>query len=272
MVARSFIISPLTDFGDQDEYVGVMKGVILSRAPNAVIVDLCHHIAPHDIRQAAAMAASAYRYFPEGTLHVMVVDPGVGSPRDIIWAQTRTQAFLCPDNGLLTEFVAKDLLQDARVVTNRDLFLEQTGTTFHGRDILAPVAGFLASGGRAKQLGPSRPIAELVRLADVAAGMGSGGGVFGTVVSVDRFGNVLTNIGPDLLTSRREGGLKSLSVTVAENRLEIPLVNTYSDMPPGHLVALFSSRNTLEFAINQGDAATWLDVAPGASISIALGD
>ena len=268
MASWSSIITLLTDFGDRDEYVGVMKGVILGKAPNALIVDLCHHIEPHNIRQAAAMAAGAYRYFPRGSLHVMVVDPGVGSHRDIVWAQTRTHAFLCPDNGLLTDLITGDLLHTVRVLTNRDLYLDTVGATFHGRDILAPVAAYLASGGQADQLGPLKPISDLVCLKDLPGRQGAGGDVHGTVISVDRFGNVLTDIGPDLLTSLREGGLKCLSVAVADNRWEIPLVSTYSDMRPGRLIALFSSRNTLEFAINQGAAAALLDIVPGTTIRI----
>ncbi len=262
------IISLLTDFGDRDEYVGVMKGAILSRVPHGVIVDICHHIASHDIRQAAAMILAAYRHFPEGTLHVMVVDPGVGSKRDIVFARARACGFLCPDNGLLSGLRLEGILQDVWRVTNRALFAEAVSATFHGRDIIAPVAGFLASGGRPELLGPPMAIRDLVCLDALAARLATDGSLQGIVVNVDRFGNVVTNIGRELLTSFLEGDLKqSLTINLA-GRHPIPLVSTYSDIPAGKLLALIGSRDTLEFAVNQGSAVSLLSVAPGAPVRV----
>lgn len=267
--SRRAIISLLTDFGDRDEYVGVLKGVILGRAPEAVIVDLCHHIVPHDIRQAAAMMAAAYRHFPPGTLHVMVVDPGVGSARDIVWVRTKQAAFLCPDNGLLTPLVTQGELCAGRRVTNQALFADAVSATFHGRDIIAPVAGFLASGGAPEKLGPELTVADLVCFDDVPARLDGRGGLQGTVMAVDRFGNIITNIGRELLTSAWEGDLNQL-LSVEVGRVQrMPLVSSYCMAPAGQLLATIGSRNTLEIAVNQGNAAHRLGVAPGALIRIA---
>jgi S-adenosyl-L-methionine hydrolase (adenosine-forming) len=268
MGSPPFTISLLTDFGDQDEYVGVMKGVILSRAPHAVIVDLCHQIVPHDIRQATALIAASYHYFPEGALHVMVVDPGVGGTRGIVFAQASTCGFLCPDNGLLTGMIAQGILHKAWRVTNRDLFSPTVSETFHGRDIIAPVAGFLASGNRPETLGPRQPIGDLLCLEGSPARLEQDGSLWGTVVTVDRFGNVVTNIGRDLLTSSWEGDLKqSLMIAIASHQT-IPLVSSYSAVPIGGLLATIGSRNTLEIAVNQGNAGMILGVVPGAQIRI----
>lgn len=268
MGSPSSIITLLTDFGDRDEYVGVMKGAILRRAPHAVLIDLCHHIVPHDIRQAAAMIAAAYQYFPEGTLHVMVVDPGVGGARDIVFAQAPTCGFLCPDNGLLTGLIAQGVLHKAWRVTNRALFSHAVSATFQGRDIVAPVAGFLASGNRPENLGPQRVIGDLVCLDDPPARLGREGSLWGTVVTVDRFGNLMTNIGRDLLTSDWEGDLKQSLMVEITSQLTIPLVSSYSAVPIGELLATIGSRNTLEIAVNQGHAGMLLGVVPGTPIRV----
>lgn len=261
-------ISLLTDFGDRDEYVGVMKGVILSHAPHAVLVDLCHHIMPHAIDQAAAMIAAAYRFFPEGTLHVMVVDPGVGGQRDIVFAQAPSCGFLCPDNGLLSGLIAQNILHRAWRVTNRELFAPAISATFHGRDIMAPAAGFLASGGDPEKLGPRKAIENLACSALPAAQPEADGSLWGTVVTIDRFGNVVTNIGRGLLTSAWEDDLNQVSMIKIGNRPAIPLVASYSAVSAGELLATIGSRDTLEIAVNQGHAGRVLGVVSGTPIHV----
>jgi len=268
MDAPPAIISLLTDFGDRDEYVGVMKGVLLRHAPHAVLVDLCHHIMPHDIGQAAAMIAAAYRFFPEGTLHVMVVDPGVGGQRDIVFAQAQSCGFLCPDNGLLSGLIAQNVLHTAWRVTNPALFAPTISATFNGRDIMAPVAGFLASGGDPEKIGPRKAIEDLACQAFPAARQEADGTLWGTVVAVDRFGNVVTNIGRGLLTSVREDDLKQVSMIKIGNRPAIPLVAAYSAVPVGELLATIGSRDTLEIAVNQGHAGMVLGVVSGVPIHV----
>jgi S-adenosyl-L-methionine hydrolase (adenosine-forming) len=263
------IISLLTDFGDRDEYVGVMKGVILSHAPKAVIVDVCHHISPHDIRQAAAMVAAVFPYFPTGTLHVVVVDPGVGSERNIVLARARKCDYLCPDNGLLTELILQGVFHAARRVTNQAFFADTVGATFHGRDIMAPVAGFLASGGVPEKLGPAQAIDELICLDPMTSRSDGQGDLLGAVVAVDRFGNIITNIGRDLLTSAGEGDLKQFLIIETGTVHRMPLVSSYWAVPAGQLLATIGSRGTLEIAVNQGNAADRLGIAPGASVRVA---
>jgi hypothetical protein len=268
--SRSPIISLLTDFGDDDEYVGVMKGAILCRAPHTVIIDLCHHIVPHDIRQAAHMIEAAFGYFPEGTLHVMVVDPGVGGQRGIVFAQSRHYGFLCPDNGLLTGLIARGTIEKACYVTNPTFFHDTVSATFHGRDIFAPVAGYLSSGGKAENLGPRLDVGKLVCLSETAAYVDGQGRLSGTVVTIDRFGNIITNIGRDLLTSAWEGDLNQHLIIEAGNRLhKMPLVTSYDAVGTGELLATIGSRNTLEIAVNQGSAAPRMGVLAGAPIRVA---
>ena len=261
-------ITLLTDFGDRDEYVGVMKGGILRHAPHAVLIDLCHHIPPHDIRQAAAMITAAYRYFPEGTLHVMVVDPGVGSDRRIVVAQALSHRFLCPDNGLLSGLIAKGVLQSAWQVSNPAFMADEVSTTFHGRDIIAPAAGYLVSGVPFEKFGKRLKIGELVCHDDVTARREPDGSLRGTVVAIDRFGNVVTDIGRELLTSFHEGDLKQSLVIDIVGSQALPLVSSYSDIPAGDLLALIGSRQTLEIAINQGSAARLLGIRPGTPLHV----
>jgi S-adenosylmethionine hydrolase len=270
--SRQPIISLLTDFGDHDEYVGVLKAAILCRAPQATIVDLCHQIKPHDIRQAASMIAAAFEYFPEDTLHVMVVDPGVGGKRDIVYAQAHTCGFLCPDNGLLSELLAREAILRAWRVINTSLYSDVVSATFHGRDIIAPVAGFLSSGGPPEQLGPRKAVHEILSLGDPLAYVDHEGCLVGTVVAIDRFGNMITDIGRGLLTSAWEGDLNQILVVEGEKRHAMPLVGSYSARPAGELLATVGSRNTLEIAVNQGSAGRQLGIAVGATIRVSRKD
>ena len=262
------IIALLTDFGDRDEYVGVMKGVVLRRAPGARIVDLCHHIAPHDICQAAAMIDASFAYFPDHTLFVMVVDPGVGGDRGIVLATAGARAFVCPDNGLLTGLIRRGIVDSARRITNQALFGDPVSPTFHGRDIMAPVAGYLAAGGLPEELGPLRAVSELVCSEAAPARREADGSVLGRVVSVDRFGNVITDIGCDLLTSVCGDDLNSILTIEVGTCRRIPLVPSYSARPRGELLATIGSRGTLEIAVNTGHAADRLDIVPGLPVRV----
>jgi S-adenosylmethionine hydrolase len=262
------IVALLTDFGEQDEYVGVLKGVILSRAPQAVVVDICHRIAPQDIRQAAAMINAAFAFFPAHTLYLMVVDPGVGGERRIVLAQAGQRRFLCPDNGLLSGLIHRGLLDSVRQVANQALFLKRVGSTFHGRDIMAPVAGYLAAGGQPAMLGPELAINALLRLEEPAAHREANGRLWGRVVSVDRFGNLITDIDRKLLTSLCEGDLNYILIIEAGSQWRLPLVASYGAVPPGQLLATIGSRETLEIAINMGNAAQALGLTPGTALQV----
>jgi len=181
------VITLTSDFGLEDEYVGVMKGVIVSIAPAARIIDLSHGIKRQAVQEAAFVLAAAYRYFPKGTVHVAVVDPGVGSDRKIILLRADGHFFIAPDNGLLTFLLAGDRFEAVHEVANRDLFIKPVSNTFHGRDIMAPVAARLAAGLDMEAVGPAIDRAAVVRFRLPRLTINrEQGTVTGTIIGVDR--------------------------------------------------------------------------------------
>ena len=265
------VISLMTDFGAQDEYVGVMKGVILAAAPEVRIVDLCHRIAPQDVVQGAFMIAAAFRYFPARTLHVLVVDPGVGGTRRILYAEAENHRFLCPDNGLLTIVAQSTGLDTVRQVDNRALFAPRVSRTFHGRDVFAPVAAFLAQGGDSGQLGEETAPEGIEHLADWAPQIRPDGRIMGRIVTTDRFGNLITNIRGDLLAELlRNAPQPTLQVDLGQ-QLTTHLHDAYEEALPGAVLAIIGSRETLEIAINQGRACDQFEVEPGWPVTVQRG-
>jgi len=258
------VITLLTDFGLDDTYVGVMKGVVLGLCPEAVIVDLCHHVTPQDVFEAAYLLYSSYKYFPPGTIHVCVVDPGVGSHRRILAVEGGGYRFLAPDNGLLS-LAFREQKPDAMIeVTNKEFFLNQVSRTFHGRDVFAPVAAHLANG---------RPISDLgkpalrMRKVDFPRPVRSAGGRFrARVIHVDRFGNLVTNLTQLVL---HETHWKPSNVTIRAGKLQIRgISNSYADVKEGEPLALFGSTGHLEISINQGNAAEKLKLKKGSSVEV----
>ncbi|MBL0713532.1 MAG: SAM-dependent chlorinase/fluorinase [Desulfosarcina sp.] len=263
------VISLMTDFGEQDEYVGVMKGVILAAAPEARIVDLCHRIGPQDVAGAAFMIEAAFRYFPPRTLHVLVVDPGVGGMRRILYAEAGDHRFLCPDNGLLTIVAQPTGLAQTRQVTNRDLFGPSVSRTFHGRDIFAPLAAFLIQGGDPAQLGGATPPEGIERLAGWIPQFSGDGPVKGRIVSTDRFGNLVTNIPADLLARLlADDPGQTLQIDMGR-QLTTHLHKAYEEASPGEVLAIIGSRQMLEIAINQGSARDHFQVESGCFVTVA---
>ncbi|MFZ5758730.1 MAG: SAM hydrolase/SAM-dependent halogenase family protein [Thermodesulfobacteriota bacterium] len=248
-------ITLTTDFGLSDEYVGVMKGVILSRCPTAVIVDITHQIRPQDIRRAALLLAATHRFFPVGTIHVVVVDPGVGTSRRIVLIEVTDQFFLLPDNGACSLLPAP---QAAWEVTEKHLFLQPVSPTFHGRDIFAPVAAALAGGLSAAHTGPAIDPAGLTRLALPTLHI-EANELCGAVIDIDHFGNLITNIDRASAKAFSRGELDRLTVTVGSQI--IPTISlTYGSNKIGEAVALFGSRDLLEIGINRGNAAARLGI------------
>ena len=264
------VITLTTDFGLADEYVGVMKGVIVSIAPAVRIIDLSHGIMPQAVREAAFVLGAAYRYFPKGTLHVAVVDPGVGSDRKIILLRADGHLFIAPDNGLLTFLLAGDRFEAAYEIVNQDLFCKPTSSTFHGRDVMAPVAARLANGLQVEAVGPAIDRAALVRLTPSLSINRRQGTVTGVIIGVDRFGNLLTNIHvDDLYAITDRSGPDQLAVTVrgiACGRVH----NFYGEVAAGVPVSLIGSRNYLEIGVNQGNAAKVLAAGPGDGVVVSL--
>ena len=263
------VITLTTDFGLEDEYVGVMKGIIVSIAPAVRIIVLSHGINRQAVQEAAFVLDAAYRYFPKGTVHVAVVDPGVGSNRKIILLRADGHFFIAPDNGLLTFLLADDTFESAYEVANSDLFIKPVSNTFHGRDIMAPVAARLAVGLDMRAVGPAVDRAALVRLRRSRPTINRQQGIVtGTVIGVDRFGNLLTNIHVDDLGGvTGPGGPDQFFVTVrniACGRLQ----NFYGAVATGRPVALIGSRNYLEIGINQGNAANTLAAGLGDAVIV----
>jgi len=249
------VITLLTDFGIEDEYAGVLKGVILSINPSATIVDITHQVAPQDVVNAAYLIESASRYFPPGTIHTVIVDPGVGSDRAIIALKRFGHIFLAPDNGVLSFVANREEIDMLIRVENRRFFLENIGNTFHGRDIFAPVAAHLSSGCELAVLGPSMDINDVVRLEMTEPAVGAKGDIVGSVVAIDRFGNLITNIDArsirSLTATAADGAVEIL---IGENRIN-GISDNYHSVEKGNPLAVIGSRGCVEIAVNCGDAA-----------------
>ena len=259
------VITLTTDFGAEGPFVAVMKGRILSRFPNARLIDVTHDIPVHWPAEAGFWLARAYQYFPTGSVHVAVVDPGVGTSRSILVVVGDGHAFLAPDNGLLAPVIARlgdvdSFLLDADRVL--DLGLPPASATFHGRDIFAPFAAELAAGRmKPNELGPraSDVVPDWVDEPIVAAGQ-----VSGVVITVDHFGNLISNIDAAAIAS-----LEAPSVRIGTHRL--PLLRTYGDVEPGQYLALINSFGVVEIARAEQSAAESLGVGRGSPVVVTRG-
>ena len=263
------IITLLTDFGLTDEYVGVMKGVILGISPRAKIVDITHNIPAQSIRAASFILKTSYSYFPPGTVHVAVVDPGVGSERQIIAAKADGHYFLAPDNGLLFPILDHEPSPVIVSVANSKLCLQNISRTFHGRDIFAPVAAHLSQNVNMEELGPAVSLPEIQQLGQAREEQ-MPELLLGQVVWVDHFGNLVTTIskaGLEIFAHHRP--LSALSVQV-EDRDRLIIADTYSRVDRGALVALIGSRDFLEISVNMGNAQEALKAGPGARITVSF--
>ena len=255
------MITLLTDFGTAGPFIGAMKGVILGINPCAVVVDITHDILPMDVEEAAFVLDSSYRYFPARTVHVVVVDPGVGTGRALLAVEAGQYVFLAPDNGVLGPVFERH--PDARVyrITNRKYAREPISRTFHGRDILAPAAAHVSSGVSPASLG--EPFSGFQK--------GNGGRavcaenrIEGRIVFVDRFGNGITNIGFNLLEGREAAVVEVEGVMVKR------LVESYGDAGSDEPVALFGSGDKLEIAVNCGSARDSIGFRVGAAVKVLL--
>ncbi|MFH1419833.1 MAG: SAM-dependent chlorinase/fluorinase [Planctomycetota bacterium] len=258
------IVTLTTDFGEADHYIACMKGVILQHAPDAQIVDVTHVIQAHDVVHGAFILRQVFEHFPVGTIHVAVVDPGVGTSRRLLAVQYEGQTFLTPDNGLISLIHRDFVMDELRAIENTRLFRPEVSATFHGRDVLAPVAGHLARGMRLDNVGPVIEELEILNL-DRPAVLPNRG-VEGQVLFVDRFGNLISNISDEDLAAVSHG-LGGFNVYVGPLRVG-PLRTTYGDVKPGEIVAVIGSTGMLEIAINQGNAASQLRATPGTIVIV----
>lgn len=267
-------ITLLTDFGTQDEYVGVMKGVILTIHPSAAIVDLCHAVPPQDIPSAARMLLAAHGYFPPNTVHVCVVDPGVGTERAILAARAGGRLFIAPDNGLLFPLLRRASADALVRVENAALFLPRISGTFHGRDIFAPVAAHLARGVSLADLGPPATIDEIIPLFLSEPRITPNGKLIGRVTGADRFGNLLTDIEArhidQLLEKGPEHGLGTgTSIEIRVGGRIIPGLSRSYGPPDGETcLAVMGSRGVLEISVSGGSAKELLQAETGDAVTV----
>ena len=254
------VIALLTDFGTVDHYAGAMKGVMLGICPEATLVDISHDIPAHDVTAGALELAAAYKYFPSGTVFVAVVDPGVGSARRGLAADTGDYRFVAPDNGVLTLVLREAPPKKIVELTERRYARPTVSRTFEGRDRFAPAAAWLAKGTLLPALG--RPVSEIQRL-DIPQPEATADAVTGVVLRVDRFGNLVTNI--DRKSVERLGG--TIAIDAGGHRVD-RLVATYAELSADGVGALFGSTDHLELAAPSASAAALLGLGRGAPVSV----
>lgn len=256
------IVTLTTDFGTRDAYAGAMKGVLYRIDANIEVVDITHEIGPQDVMEAALTLAASCPWYPAGTVHTAVVDPGVGGSRRAVALRTKHFILVGPDNGIFSLLLRRDALIEARAIRNEALWLHPVSATFHGRDIFAPVAGYLAAGGDLRKVGPK--IRKLAGL-DLSEPERKRGRLVAQAIHVDRFGNVVTNLGQRALEQFCEPG--ACRIEVGPFTLE-GVRRTYSDVKKGEPLALFGSSGMLEISVNGGRADEGLGITVGDCLEI----
>jgi len=257
------IITLTTDFGLGDHYVSAMKAVILGMAPDVRLVDISHQIPPHDVMAGAWVVRNSAMLFPPGTVHLVVVDPGVGTKRKPVALRIKGQYFVGPDNGTFS-LIGEDYDYQAVELNRKQFWNDEQSTTFHGRDVFAPVAAHLANGVKLESLGD--PIEKLVTYR-WAIPIADRDGIQGWIVHIDRFGNLISNIPSSLI--EETVGDAGFRIYVGNTILH-SIQPTFGSVPDGEPVAYIGSSGTLEVAINKGNAKEMLGVEKGAQISIVI--
>lgn len=264
------VITLLTDFGLQDEYVGVMKGVILSINSRVQVVDVTHGLTRHDVMQGALVVQSAFKYFPINTIHIIVVDPGVGGKRKVVCCKKDGHFFIAPDNGALSLIIQNGDVEELRVISNEAYFLKPLSHTFHGRDIFAPVAAHLSKGLDTARLGPKITLSDVVTLDIPAPFLSAKDELVGKILSIDAFGNLVTNIDQEtVMALEHRQGLEHMVIMLGRSKIQ-GISRSYDAVKAGSPVALFGSRKLLEIAVNQMDARTCLKARVGQTIRVKL--
>jgi S-adenosyl-L-methionine hydrolase (adenosine-forming) len=254
------MITLTSDFGLEDPYVAEMKGVILTINPHATIVDITHCVEKFNVRMGAFMLGSAAPYFPKGTIHLAVVDPGVGTERRAILIQTKQGFFVGPDNGVLMLAAQNQGIEHIHAITNPKFMLPKVSNTFHGRDVFAPVAAHLGTDVLPYEFGPEIRDAVTPEFTSVEQRNGS---FIGEVLHVDRFGNIITNINQKEVINS-----KIVNVKLQNLSLKVALCKTYAQAKPQEPIALIGSYGFLEIALNQDSAAERFHVKAGDKIEI----
>ena len=266
------VITLLSDFGRDDHYAAVMKGVILEINSDVHIVDITHAVSPYDIRGGAVILGAAYHFFPKGTIHVAVVDPGVGGDRRALLAATENYIFVGPDNGLFSYVFEDPAFLWVRELQTVEYFLQKVSSTFHGRDVFAPVAGYLSTGELPDKFGPL--LFEPVTLDGVRGEVDSRGTISGEVVYVDSFGNLITNIDTSVFweggAKADEDGGRNFPVIEIGGAAIRGIGEFYQEATPGELGAHFNSWPLLEVFLPEGNAAEKLGLGKGTPVKVSF--
>jgi S-adenosyl-L-methionine hydrolase (adenosine-forming) len=266
-VAQRPIITLTTDFGLNDHFVGTIKGVILAISPEIEIVDISHSVQAFDVLDGALTIAQAYSYFPSGTVHMVVVDPGVGTARRPILVTSDRHHFVAPDNGVLSMVYAKEERLHIRHVTAEHYSLQPISNTFHARDIFAPVAAWLAKGVDPEKFGDE--ISDFVRFNPPKPKSVNGNTLRGVILKVDRFGNLVTNITPQDAPMLFGAAPVAFKLAVGKHEITSILPN-YSEGSPGEVFGILGSMGYLEIAANRGSAAKIIGSGKGSEVTISL--
>lgn len=255
----SGLITLTTDFGTKDAYVAAMKGVIRSIYPDVLMDDLTHEIDAQSILGGALFLADATQYYPKGTIHLAVVDPGVGSIRKPIAVLVNDQVFVCPDNGLLSMMFDEHPIESAREITNQNMMRQEISKTFHGRDIFAPVAAHLAKGTPFDEVGPEIQTIEMLQLPQPVS---EGDLIQGQVIHIDHFGNCITNITEEILQANTPYRVQFAAITIAR------ISENYAAASREEPIALFGSTGRLEIAIRDGNARRDYKISTGTAVTL----
>ncbi|MFC1538403.1 S-adenosyl-l-methionine hydroxide adenosyltransferase family protein [Candidatus Latescibacterota bacterium] len=258
------IITYTTDFGTSDPYAGIMKGIVLSINPKACQIDITHEILSHDIIHASFIIANAYHHFPKGTIHVAVVDPGVGGERKNIAVLTKNYFFVGPDNGIFSNVLSNEFIIEVREIKNLPFIKKTISSTFHGRDVYAPCAGHISAGKKFTDIGPLVDNVKYLDYPKVKEGKTS---LTGEIVFIDSFGNMITNISEHMFKSFTRGN--SFEIYFASERFD-KISKFYSEIPRGKPLALIGSTGYLEISMNGGNASSYFMTSVGASLTVQL--
>jgi S-adenosylmethionine hydrolase len=261
------LITLTTDFGLTEHYVGAMKGVIQSIHPNVTMVDITNAVQSYDILDGALAIAQAYHYFPKDTVHLVVVDPGVGGPRRPIVAAAGMYQFVAPDNGVLSLVYEREERVSVRHITSEHYFHHPVSNTFHGRDVFAPVAAYLSKGVDSAKFGEE--ITDYVRFLGPKPKPAGANAWKAVVLKADKFGNLITNITPNDIPGLFNGSAQSFKITVGKAEVT-HICDSYSQRPPGEMFALLGSTGFLEISANKGSAARLAGADKGAEVGVTL--
>ncbi len=268
-MAHRPIITLTTDFGSNDHFVGVMKGVILDIVPEAQVIDICHSVQAFDVLDGALTISQAYSYFPTRTIHMVIVDPGVGTARRPIVASCDKYHFVAPDNGVLSLVYAREPRMHVRHITSEHYFLQPVSNTFHARDIFSPVAAYLAKEVDSLKFGEE--VEDYVRFSAPKPKAVDENRLRGVVLKVDRFGNLITNITPQDAPLLLGAETKAFKIVIGTREIT-EVHNAYAEGAPGEVFGILGSMGFLEIAANRGAAAQLTGAGKGSDVTIVLGE